>query len=282
MNQLARELAALSASEMVAALGVGRRPALLRKALEWPFLFASRSLGATLAELDDAVATLGLPAAAAQSLARFGVALAQSGAPIASGACLTLGNHPGAYDALSLISALGRQDLLILAADRAFLRALPGLSRHFLFVGEGAAARAGALKRALSWLRQGGMLLHFPAGEIEPDADFEADAARWLKPWQPGVRALFRACRRADGRVLVAGVRGVHSPAAKRFVLSRLAERRGITTLSPLLQMVGRLRDVTARVHLSEVAFAEQPSELADAAQVARLRAALLTAISAA
>ncbi|HXK16446.1 MAG TPA: 1-acyl-sn-glycerol-3-phosphate acyltransferase [Polyangiaceae bacterium] len=282
MNDLARELAALSASEMVRALGFVGGPALWRNGLELPFMLASRRLGETLAELDDAVAMLGLPAAAAQSLARLGVALAHAGVPIASGPCLVLANHPGAYDALSLMTALGRSDLLILAAERGFLRALPGLARHFLFVGESAAARAGALKRALSCLRRGGSLLHFPAGEIEPDANFEADATRWLKPWQPGVAALVKACARANGRVLVAGVRGVHSPSAKRFVLSRLAERRGVTTLAPLVQIVGKLRDVRARVHLAEVASAEQLSELGAEAQRARLRTALSAAISAA
>jgi hypothetical protein len=282
MNQLAHELATLSADEMVTALGVRGGPALLRRGLELPFRLASRRLGETLAELDAAVVAQDLPRAAAHSLRRFGVALCESGAKVTTGPVLVLANHPGAYDALSLMSALGRADLLILAADRGFLRALPGLSRHFSFVGESSAARAGALKRALSCLRRGGAVLHFPAGEIEPDADFEPDAARWLKPWQPGVSALLGACARVDGRVLAAGVRGVHSPWAKRFVLNRLAEARGITTLSPLLQMVGGLRDVAARVHLAEVSSAKQLCQRGPKERQAELRAALLTAISAA
>jgi hypothetical protein len=71
--------------------------------------------------------------------------------------------------------------------------------------------------------------------------------------------------------VLVAGVRGVHSPRAKRLLLNRLAEQRGVSTLSLLLQVVGRLRDVNARVRLDEVTGArDEPS----------LRAALVSAIS--
>ena len=281
MNRLAYELAALSAGEMVTALGVRRGPASFRKGLELPFWLASRELGETLAELDQTLTTLDLPTAAARSLRRFGVALEQSGTTSSTGAALVLANHPGAYDAISLMAALGRKDLLILAADREFLRAMPGLSRHFLFVGESSAARAGALKRALSCLQAGGAVLHFPAGQIEPDADFEADATRWLKPWQPGASALVQACARAHGRVLVAGVRGVHSPKAKRFVLNRWAERRGVTTLSPLLQMVGKLRDVVARVHAAEVPQARLAG-LAPQEQQVELRAALSAAISAA
>ena len=179
-----------------------------------------------------------------------------SGRRAPPGACLVLANHPGAYDALALMSALARDDLLILAADRVFLRALPRLSRQLVFVGSTAGERAVALKRALSCLRRDGAVLHFPAGQIEPDADFEPRGAELLKPWQPGVAPLLAGANKVGAHLLVAGVRGVHSPSAKRFFLNRAAERRGISTLSPLLQMLGRLQDVVTRVHTAEAAGA--------------------------
>jgi 1-acyl-sn-glycerol-3-phosphate acyltransferase len=279
MNALSQRLAALSAGEMVAALGVRRAPELLHKGLAWPFYAASRTLGRTLAELDQTVAERGLPAAATQALERFGIALRVSGAKLGAGPQLVLANHPGAYDALALISALGRDDLQILAADRVFLRALPQLSAHLVFVGEHPGERAGALKRALSHLRAGGVVLHFPAGQIEPDADFEPDVARLLKPWQPGVSALVNACAKVEGRVILAGVRGVHSPRAKRWLLNRLAEQRGITTLSPLLQMVGKLRDVVTTVRTLDADTARALADLPPTEQSARLRAVLQQAL---
>jgi hypothetical protein len=282
MTPLSQRLAQLSASEMVAALGARKAPRLVQRALALPFYAASRTLGSTLAALDDAIATRGLPDAASQTLQSFGVGLSTSGVTPRSGPQLVLANHPGAYDALALMSALGRQDLRILAAHRTFLRALPRLSAHLLFVPEGASERAGALKRALRHLREGGALLHFPAGQIEPDADFEPESTALLGPWQPGVSALVAACARAQGQVLVAGVRGVHSPRAKRWLLNRVAERRGITTLSPLLQMVGGLRDVTTRVCCHEVADGLTLTRLSGPEQVAELRAALEGAIRAA
>lgn len=238
---------------MVAALGAGQAPALLRRGLSLPFLAASRPLGQKLAQLDTDIPERGLPDAARLALERFGITLRVSGSGLGLGPRLVLANHPGAYDALSLMSALARKDLLILAADRGFLRALPRLSEHLCWVGAGAGSRAAALRRAVSWLRGGGAVLHFPAGQIEPDADF-VDATRpLLGPWQPGVSTLVRACLRCQGQVAVAGVRGVHSPRAKRWLVNRWAERRGITTLSPLLQIVGGLRDVVARVHCQEL-----------------------------
>jgi len=269
-TELARELARISAREMVLALGVRAGPAFLRRGLALPFYAASRGLGQTLAMLEREISSHGLPQAADAALRRFGVELRVSGVEVGAGPCLVLANHPGAFDALSLMRAVGRRDLLILAADREFLRALPGLSAHFEFVADAPLERARALKRALRCLRRGGALLHFPAGKIEPDADFAAHEAPLLEPWQPSVSLLVKACHRVGGRVLVAGVRGVHSPRAKRLLLTRWAERRGITTLSPLVQLVARLRDVQARVRLEQV-----PAHLDEAA----LRAALLKAI---
>jgi hypothetical protein len=249
--------------------------------LALPFSAASRHLGETLAELDATLSVQGLPAAAKGALARFGVALRVSGTPIDAGPCLVLANHPGAYDALALMKAIARRDLLILAADRRFLRALSSLSAaHLSLVGEQPTERAAALKRSLAWLRRGGAVLHFPAGEIEPDADFEADSSLLLGAWQPGVPALIKACARVSGRVLLAGVRGVHSPGAKRLLINRLAERRGLTTLSPLIQVLCGLRDVRARVHLLEAAPARVLADLNGEEQIGSLRGSLLTAIA--
>jgi hypothetical protein len=279
---LEQQLARLSAREMVAALGIARAPQLLQRGLELPFEAASRRLAHTLAELDGSLERLGLPAATAAALESFGVTLRVSGTPPTTGPCLILANHPGAYDALALMTALGRRDLAILAADRSFLRALGRLSRHFVFVADGVASRAGALKRALSTLKRGGAVLHFPAGRIEPDAEFEPVQQRWLEPWQPGVSTLVSACTRAGGAVMLAGVCGVHSPYTKRLALNRAAENSGVTTLSPLLQLLQRRRDVAARVHLaygpSTAVLEAQP----EAEQASSLRAGLVSAIAAA
>lgn len=271
MTPLAQHIARLSAREMVAALGVRSGPLVVRRGLELPFYAASRSLAQTLAALAHEVPSHGLPEAAARALERCGVALRVSGAAPASGPCLVLANHPGAYDALALMRAVGRRDLLILAADREFLRALSGLSAHLAFVADTPSERAGALKRALVRLRAGGAVLHFPAGRIEPDADFAPRGAALLEAWQPGVSALVKACARVAGSVFVAGVRGVHSPRAKRLLINRFAEKRGVTTLSPLVQLVAKLRDVKASVRLEPVGAA--CDELS-------LRNALISAIS--
>src|SRR3954471_10219864 len=98
MTPLSRQLAALSANEMVAALGVRSAPKLVQQGLAVPFYAASRTLGRTLAGLEDAIAACGLPTAAARTLDRFGVGLQTSGVGVGEGPRLVLANHPGAYD----------------------------------------------------------------------------------------------------------------------------------------------------------------------------------------
>ncbi|MGK4003193.1 1-acyl-sn-glycerol-3-phosphate acyltransferase [Sorangium sp. So ce1036] len=255
---LDRELASLSGEEMVAALGLGGAPAWVRRAGRAAFAVPSWPLGRVLARFDRRTGEAGLHVAAREALAGFGARLRADSPPPPRGALLVVSNHPGAYDALALMAALGRGDLMIVAAERRFLRALPHVSQRLLFVpideGGGAralAARTASVRRALRHLRTGGALLHFPAGRIEADPAFAGAGGAPLGAWHPSAGALLRATAAAGGRVAVAIVSGVHSPRAKRLLVTRWAERRGITTLAPLLQIaLPGFDDVEVRVRL--------------------------------
>jgi 1-acyl-sn-glycerol-3-phosphate acyltransferase len=280
LAELAAQLSKMSALEMADALGGRRAPPWLRNILAVPFAAASRPLGRMLAELDHDSELYGLPYAAARALERLRAGLTTSGACPARGALLVLANHPGAYDALALMSALARRDLAIVAADRTFLRALPRVARHLVFVPDRHEGRAAALRRALSHLGAGGALLHFPAGGIEPDPDFADEDVSALRAWTGSVAPLVRAAARAGGNVVVAGVRGVHSPFVKRSWIARVAERRGITTLAPLVQVLARARDVSCRVAISESFRATELLALgSDEALQSELRSALARAV---
>ncbi|WP_437955215.1 1-acyl-sn-glycerol-3-phosphate acyltransferase [Sorangium sp. So ce119] len=266
---LERELANLSGEEMVAALGLGGAPAWVRRAGRAAFALPSIPLGRVLARFDRRTGEAGLHVAAREALSGFGARWTADAAPPPRGALLVVSNHPGAHDALALMAALGRRDLMIVAAERRFLRALPEVSRRLLFVPiDGAlgarelAARTAGLRRALRHLRGGGALLHFPAGRIEADPAFAGAGEALLGAWHPSAGALLRAAAAAAGRVAVAVVSGVHSPRAKRLAVTRWAERRGITTLAPLLQIaLPGFDDVEVRVRLGE---AREAAVLAD------------------
>lgn len=254
----------LSSEEMTAAIGLKQAPPALRRLLDFLFSLPSRPLARVLSRFDARVAPLGIDRAARLALAELGARL--SVLPPAfevpkRGPLLVVSNHPGAYDALALMAAAGRRDLMILAADRRFLRALPAMAPHLIFFPlegedaqghEGALARVAAMRKAIRHLRSGGAVLHFPAGCIEPDPAFLKDGDEILSPWKPGVGALSRAALGAKGKLLVAMVSGVHSARAKRLWISRAAEKRGVTTLAPLLQVaLPGFSDVDVRVRFS-------------------------------
>ncbi|WP_437542606.1 1-acyl-sn-glycerol-3-phosphate acyltransferase [Sorangium sp. So ce367] len=278
---LERELANLSGAEMVEALGLGGAPAWVRRAGRAAFAVPSWPLGRVLARFDRRTGEAGLHVAAREALAGFGARWTADAAPPSRGALLVVSNHPGAYDALALMAALGREDLMIVAADRRFLRALPHVSRRLLFVpidevgAIALAARSAGVRRALRHLRRGGALLHFPAGRIEADPAFAGQGDALLAEWHPSAGTLLRAAAAAGGRAAVAIVSGVHSPRAKRLAITRWAERRGITTLAPLLQAaLPGFDDVEVRVRLGEARDAAEVTRGApdDAALTRRLK----------
>lgn len=282
---LAERLAGSSADEMVAALGLGRAPRAARRGIRALLWRVSVPLGRTLARFDAAVTEVGIARAASQALSALEATWCVSGTVPPAGPVLVVANHPGAYDALVLLAAIGRRDVAILAAERSFLRGLPALAPHLLFVADTGtpAARVAGVRRAFSHLRKGGVLLQFAAGEIEPDPDFHP-VGECLATWRAGTGALVRGAARVEGTVVTAIVRGVHSRRAKRLFLTRLAERRGLTTLAPLLQVALRaFHDVAATVAFSPpldcdalVLDARDDAEIA--ARVRRLALELLSA----
>jgi 1-acyl-sn-glycerol-3-phosphate acyltransferase len=254
VKDLERTLAELSADEMAAALGLFAEGTRLREATKSLLRCASAPLGRALARFDTGVAARGISAAAQTVLEELGVVWVARGVVPLAGPLLVVANHPGAYDALLLFAAMRRDDVAVVTAERGFLRALPSLEPHLLFVPEDEThRRARGLVRAVRHLRAGGALLHFGAGRIEPDPDFLGVAQPPLSAWLRGTGALARAAASSRGFALPATTRGVHSPRAKRALLNRFAERRGVSTVAPLLQVVlPRYRRVAALVSFGE------------------------------
>jgi hypothetical protein len=257
-STLARRLARLSADEIVGALRLEASPLPLRLAARTSFSAVSATLGRMLASFDAGVAAVGPARAAAAILEDLGATWKRVGeAPPTRGPVVVVSNHPGAFDTLALFAATGRDDVAILAADREFLRAMPHVARHLIFVAEaggGAAARVAAIRAALRHIASGGALLHFGAGRIEPDPAFPLDpGAEPLAPWHPGAGVFVRAAARHGGLVFPALVEGVHSPKAKQAFLTRFGERRGVTTIAGLLQVAfRRYRDVATTVRFGQ------------------------------
>lgn len=252
MSDVAATLERLSVLEIVDAAALGGAPRVVRAAVELAARVPSRRLGRVLARFDADVGELGLSSAARRVMLALGARVEVEGELPARdrGAALVVTNHPGAYDALATMATLGRDDVALVAAERPFLRAMPHVTQHLIFVADDrATARAAGLRRAVDWLREGHVLVQYGAGAIEPDARFVARGGEVLGAWHGGTGLLAARASQMGALVVPVFVEGVHSPRAKMLPFVRLAERRGITTIAPLVQatMPG-FRDVVVRV----------------------------------
>ncbi|HET9207995.1 MAG TPA: 1-acyl-sn-glycerol-3-phosphate acyltransferase [Burkholderiaceae bacterium] len=235
---------------------------------------AARRFALVALEFDDRVGTLGLARGSAWLLQRMtagALALGVDHVP-ATGPVVVLANHPGMTDTVALLASLAsRPDLLVVALDRPFLRALPHVAKHLIFVADDGAARMGVVRAAAKHLKQGGALLTFPAGEIEPDpATFDrVKALQSLAHWSDSFVLLARLAPRT--RVVPAVVSNVVSGAAQRHALTWLRRTaQDKERLAAALQVaLPRYQNLVARV-----AFG--PSQEASASNPAALRSVIM------
>ena len=92
-------------------------------------------------------------------------------------------NHPGAYDSLVISSHIPRDDVKIISSDIPFVKKLPDTSKHMIFSSQDAHDRMSAARSALRHLKNGGTLLVFARGTMDPDPAFmpgsEVELTRW-------------------------------------------------------------------------------------------------------
>ena len=102
----------------------------------------------------------------------------------ATGPLLVPTNHPGAYDALVVISQLGRRDTMIITTEIPFFQLLPNACEHMLFASRtDKRNRFQVLRAAVSHLRSGGALVYIGAGHREPDPAVYSGADESIKSW---------------------------------------------------------------------------------------------------
>ena len=215
----------------------------------------ARSFARDMLEMDAAIGRGGLAAGADVVLPRYAGAISFVGLERvpASGPVVVAANHPGTVDAPALWRLLsGRDDVRVIALDRAFLRAVPHLASRLLYVEASNGGRVELVRRAADHLRSGGVLLTFPAGAIEPDPALRpCDAVRALGSWGRSVELFVRLA--PEAAVLPVGIRGVISARQLRHPLARI--RRSVPDrelTAATLQVVRRDRSITPRVAVGE------------------------------
>jgi putative hemolysin len=187
----------------------------------------------------------------------------------AAGPLIVVANHPtGAMEGLVLPAILDsiRPDAKTLA--HVWFGRCAELARSMFLVDPAAEGRArattrAALANAVRWVREGGSLLLFPAGEV---ARYDPQRRRVCDPaWRSGVARIVRATR---ATVLPVRVEARNGPAY--HLLSMIHKRLGVLWL--MRELLAK-RGTTMRVRIGRpIPFAELAAEKGDDALTARLR----------
>ena len=182
----------------------------------------SRSFAHLALRLDAAVASYGLGPAFNELLPYLvcDVQVVDSQAIPAEGPLLILANHPGAYDGPLIAASLPRQDLKIIVSTVPFLQSLPHFHSYLIEVTREASDGMRGARQAIRHLRQGGALLTFPSGIVDPDPDVLPGAQQALEDWKPSIELLLR--RAPETQVVIAIASGVLAPSWLRSPLVRV------------------------------------------------------------
>jgi 1-acyl-sn-glycerol-3-phosphate acyltransferase len=243
--------------EFIQALGIP--PGRFTRAVIRPLFGRPAGRFASLGVLFDRyVATGSFPEAARWALDSHRVELrVRASASIPpTGPLLVTSNHPGGVDCLAIAAGLGRTDLKIVASGLPFLRNLPEVARHLILVSRvGTHQRMGALRESIRHLREGGALLLFPRGKVEPDPEFFAEAEGSIEDWSPSVKLLVDAVPELGW--MMAMVSGVVSGKALQHPLSKrpkgLAERQTMAEMYQIGRQIMSPRWIRQTISLSLV-----------------------------
>lgn len=174
--------------------------------------------------IDDWTVRYGVVGAGQQILRRYVAGYRVCGAEHVpkSGPLLIAANHPGTYDAVITAVGAQRDDLKIVVGELPFLRGLPAVREHLVYIERGTQGQTAALRASLRHLEGGGALLIFPTGQMDPDPEFMSGAYDALGLWSPSVALMLR--RVPATQLILAIVSGVLMPRYMRGPLVLLGK----------------------------------------------------------
>ncbi len=228
-------------SEVFYALGLGRQ-SFWQKALGWLFYLPTLRFSKIFAEADEEVGKNGLCCGCSKLLPHFNVNPASCGHETIppEGALLVVSNHPGAYDSVTIAALLPRKDLKILVSDIPFYKALPNTHPCFIYVSYRENERMLALREAIQHLQQGGAVLLFGTGLIDPDPALFDGGETEINQWSPSIEVLLR--KAPQTQLVLAIASGVVAATFAKSPLIRLRKKPlDQRRLAEMLQIIWQL-----------------------------------------
>lgn len=147
-----------------------------------------------MAKVDAAVQSDGPPAGCMTMLNALGIQVSPQGVgniPL-TGPAIILANHPGAYDSMAIGSLIPRTDLKVIVARNRLYQVLPHIHPKMIYVSEDRSESMMALRQTVQHLNQGGILLQFGSGLIEPDPAIHPVGDEVFEQWSPSIELFLR------------------------------------------------------------------------------------------
>jgi hypothetical protein len=220
---------------------------------------ATRRFSGLFVEVDRIVAAQGLPAGARWLLLQLVKGFEIRGAEHIphEGPLVIASNHPGTVDSVTLAATAQRSDLKIVAGAIPFLENLPNISKYLIYTSyDNAYNRMVVLRESIRHLRQGGALLLFADGHIDPDPSFMTHAEEEITHWSRSLEIFIR--RAPQTQVIASIVSGVLDPRYMRHPITWLRKRRPdrqrlAMMMQVIQQMLGKKLDLVPRVSFGEL-----------------------------
>lgn len=186
-----------------------KRDGFLRRKFGHLFYRPTQRFVEMFARADEMAGRAGLAAAGRAFLSDLSIRVFARGTDHlpGDGPLLVISNHPGAYDSVALASRLPRHDLKIIAYESRFYHTLPAISQEMILAPADPSERMVTLRRVIQHLRQGGSILQFGSGKVEPDPAIASGTDDWLERWSPSVEVMLRKV--PETRLVLAIVSGV-------------------------------------------------------------------------
>ena len=227
--------------EIVNAAGL-RKTLAARRTFGLLFRRAADRLSAIGLAADRMIRTDGFPAACRWMMSHWVGNVTTRGAENIppEGPLLVVSNHVGAYDILVAPSQLNRPDLKIISSDIKYLKNLPHACEHLIFLTDEPHDRMAATRAGIRQLKEGGSLLLFGSGRIDPDPALSAEAEKHLENWSPSIDLFLRMAPQA--KVVLSIASGFLTSRWMNHPLTRLRrvdwEKRRIAEFGQVLQQL--------------------------------------------
>lgn len=109
------------------------------------------------------------------------------------GPVLIASNHPGTVDGVSIVATALREDIKVVVGGMPFLQKLP-VAKNFTIASDrfNQGIRANVVRSSIRHLKQGGAVLIFPSGQIDPDPAVLPGAREALENWSRSIAIMLR------------------------------------------------------------------------------------------